>query len=126
MDIPIRIHTRARSRRDLVFLLNRLVDINRRLLKTRKFPPLYKSGVRYVREEEDSFDTRHVEDWKAIDVLYATQTGDCEDLAAALCAELQNRGFPARIRLTKRGRMWHVTVKVGNRVEDPSRRLGMT
>ncbi len=125
MDIPIRIHTRARSRRDLVFMLNRLVDLNRYLYRTRRLPPLYASGVRYVREEEDYTARRPVEDWKAVDVLYQTQTGDCEDLAAARCAELRNQGLPANIRLTRRGRIWHVTVRVGTKVEDPSRRLGM-
>lgn len=125
MNIPIRIHTVAHSRRDLVFMLNRLVDLNRYLYRTRKLPPLYASGVRYVREREDYVSARPVEDWQAVDVLYQNRAGDCEDLAAARCAELRNMGLPANIRLTRRGRIWHVTVRVGNKVEDPSRRLGM-
>ena len=126
MDIPIRILTKARSRRDLVFALNRLVDLNRHLLKSRRLPPLYRSGVRYQREEDDN-EPRPVEDWLAVDVLYAKGVGDCEDLAAALCAQRRNEGLPARIRLTKRGRIWHVTIRIGKNgpIEDPSKRLGM-
>ena len=106
-------------------MLNRLVDLNRYLYRTRKLPPLYASGVRYAREADDYVARHPVEDWQAVDVLYRTGKGDCEDIASARCAELRNQGLPANIRLTRRGRIWHVTVRVGDKVEDPSRRLGM-
>lgn len=101
-------------------MLNRLVDLNRYLLKSRRLGPLYKSGVRYVPEPNNG-----VEDWQAVDVLYRSGEGDCEDLACALCAQRRNEGLDARIRLTKKGRIWHVTIRIGDRVEDPSRVLGM-
>ena len=57
---------------------------------------------------------------------YRTGKGDCEDLAAAKVAEYRERGIPANIRLTRRGRIWHVTVRLPNGMtEDPSKRLGM-
>lgn len=101
-------------------MLNRLVDLNRYLLKTRRLPGLYESGVRYEREAATG-----IEHWQAVDVLYASGRGDCEDLAAALCAQRRNEGLPARMRLTRKGRIWHVTIRIGDRVEDPSLRLGM-
>ncbi|MDA8001613.1 MAG: hypothetical protein MPL62_10040 [Alphaproteobacteria bacterium] len=107
-------------------LLGKLVEINMRIYRTLRLPPLYQSGIRYARELEDYGARKPVEDWQAVDVLYSTREGDCEDLAAARCAELRLRGVDARIRLTRRGRIWHVTVKVGkDRFEDPSKVLGM-
>jgi hypothetical protein len=108
-----------------MFMLNRMVDINRYLYRTRNLPPLYQSGVRYHREKANYISARPIEEWQCVDVLYMSQKGDCEDLAAARCAELRNQGIPARIRLTRHGRMWHVTVRVGDMIEDPSKRLGM-
>lgn len=126
MDIPIRIHTRGRSKRDLQFLLMRLVDINMRIYRTLRLPPLYSAGVRYARELEDYGSRRPVEDWQAVDVLYQTKRGDCEDLAAALCAERRLQGYNAVINLTRKGRIWHVTVRTRKGfIEDPSKRLGM-
>lgn len=109
-----------------MFLLGRLVDINMRVYRTLRLPPLYQSGVRYERELEDYGSSRPIEDWQAVDVLYQTKRGDCEDLAAARCAELRLQGVDAAIHLTRRGRIWHVTVRVGpGQFEDPSKRLGM-
>ncbi|MDH5644476.1 MAG: hypothetical protein OEZ01_00625 [Candidatus Heimdallarchaeota archaeon] len=125
MRVQIRIHTTAHSRRDLLFELNRLVDLNRWIYRTRSLPPLYQAGVRYRRETEDYMAAKPVEDWQAVDVLYKNGFGDCEDLAAARCAELRNADVPATIRLTRRGRIWHVTVRTPAGVEDPSRKLGM-
>lgn len=118
-------HTTAVSRRDLLFMLNRLVDIDAYLIRTRRLPPLYESGVRYEAEREDLRTLRPVEDWQATDVLYERGLGDCEDLVCTRIAELRLRGIKAAPRLTRDGRILHVTVRVGNRVEDPSRLLGM-
>jgi hypothetical protein len=125
VHIPIHIRTIAQGRRDLLFLLSRLVDIDMRLYRTRAFPPLYESGVRYIPEVTGVVTTQPVEDWQAIDVLYATKRGDCEDLACARVAELRVQGYDAHPRITKQGRVWHVTVRCGDQVEDPSKLLGM-
>jgi hypothetical protein len=128
LRIPIKILTIARSRRDLLFLLNRFVDINKYLYRTRKLPDLYRTNVRYTKEKYPP-GQRPVENWQCVDVLYKTGLGDCEDLATARVAWLQVHGEKARIRITKRrpGRIWHVTVKrADGSVEDPSEFLGMT
>lgn len=114
------------SRRDILFDLNRLCEIDERIYRTRKLPPLYESGVRYVREHEDFIAAVPVEDWQAVDVLYENGYGDCEDLACARVAELRIKGIEAYPYIEKTGRVWHVTVRVvGGANEDPSKRLGM-
>jgi hypothetical protein len=125
LDIHVQMVTAARSRRDLLYMLNRLVDLNRWLYRTRDLPGLYESGVRYHREKQVP-GRKPVERWLAVDALYQAGTGDCEDLAAARVGWLRNKGEPAKIRLTRKGKLWHVTVRRANgEVEDPSRRLGM-
>lgn len=130
MTLSIRIHTSAQSRDEIRFLLGRLVDVNEYLIRRRRLPPLYESGIRYVREHEDYVARRPVEDWQAADVLVATKRGDCEDLACYRCAELRLKGVDAHPRLTRTGRVWHITVAIRERgkplvVEDPSKLLGM-
>ncbi len=123
--------TTGQGRRDLKAALSNLVSWNCYLMRTRALPLLYESGIRYVREDEENAPWRKqlpdVERWQAADVLAITLKGDCEDLACYLVAELRvKRHERARIRLTKKGTTWHVSVFRGNgRVEDPSRRLGM-
>ena len=70
----------------------------------------------------------HADHWQTIRDLARSRAGDCEDLAAARCAELWQAGDRrARcvIKLVRPGLM-HVVVRRGDgRLEDPSRSLGM-
>ena len=77
--------------------------------------------VRYRRERPGS------EDWKTRGRVLVDGHGDCEDLAAALAAELQVAGHPARaiIRRARGGRGYHAVVHLRGRELDPSAWLGM-
>lgn len=112
----------------LSFLLGMLVEWNRLLLSKMPLPELYRSGVRYIREDYNSV---HPEDWLDILETLSQGGGDCEDLACWRVAELQHRGEPARVvwhrRVIGPGRtLLHILVQRGDgRLEDPSRILGM-
>lgn len=86
-------------------------------------PSLYESGVRYEREALGR------ESWQTLPDLLATKRGDCEDLAAALAAELQVTGVdPDAVACATHVRpgLWHIRVRRGDgTMEDPSRVLGM-
>jgi len=107
------------SRPQAVYMLNCLVGLNRRILRTRSFAPLLTSGVRYRRENG--------EQWQTIAQLYKAGAGDCEDLSAALAAQYQNRGIPARVALVRTGpNLLHAVVRMPDgTIDDPSRALGM-
>jgi len=85
-----------------------------------ELPPLYESGIRYVREVKG-------EEWweNAIDVIgvVADRTGDCEDLASYRAAELRYfDGELARVRVKRTRRGFHAVVERGDGTfEDPSR-----
>ena len=122
MLIRITLNLEANNRKDLRFFLNRLVSLNRYFMRTRTIPALYKSGTVYAREVIG----RHSENWQTCIQIARSKVGDCEDLAAYRVAELCELGEDAKIRLSLKGRTWHVTVRRGDgRVEDPSRILGM-
>jgi len=106
--------------------LRGIARVNQDLIQRRIVPPLYQSGVRYVREpprEETFADAAHV---------YREQGGDCSSLAAYRLGELWAAGESAAdIRVHWRGykdgyRLYHITVRRGDgSIEDPSRLLGM-
>ena len=122
----IRIEFDAHNRRDLRFFLSRLVDMNRYLIKTRRLPRLYEAGIRYRREPSPPVGERRIERWNVATEAVKKGHSDCEDLASYRVAELRLAGEPAQIRLKKKGRVWHVTVRrADGRIEDPSKRLGM-
>ena len=117
---------RKRSEKALLFLLESLVNIDRMEIRDNRLRPLYKAGVRYVREP------RGQENWQDIVTLYQQRTGDCEDLACARTAGLRENGKWAdpflRWRLDENTGMYiyHVLVKrASGKIEDPSRILGM-
>jgi hypothetical protein len=123
MLIRITLILEANNRKDLRFYLNRLVSLNRYYMRTRVVPPLYKSGTVYAREATAA---RHSEQWQTCVQVAKSKVGDCEDLAAYRVAELCEHGEDAKIRLTLKGRTWHVTVRrADGSIEDPSKRLGM-
>lgn len=113
------------KREPLLRLLSALVSLNQYEIRTYRLPWLYESGVRYRREKRES---GRPEEWKTFRKLVRDGFGDCEDLAAARCAELRERNKIRAVPwLTKRGRTWHVIVKYPDgTLEDPSRKLGMT
>jgi hypothetical protein len=94
-------------------------------------PHPYEAGIRY---EEEEFGK---EDWQAIPYLLDRKKGDCEDLAAYLCAWRRERDHvAARCHFTHRDvrnaqtggmvSLYHIVVIYPNgRIEDPSRKLGM-
>lgn len=115
---------RARSQRVLLLLLGALAESDQIWLEQHpKAPLLYRSGVRYRREEG-------TEEWRGIDEVLQTGYGDCEDLACWRVAELRLKGIAARPFLSwkRRGNffLYHVRVLWPNgKIEDPSALLGM-
>jgi len=67
------------------------------------------------------------EDWRTRERVLLDGWGDCEDLAAALAAELEVAGYPAHavVRRAHGGRGYHAVVRLHGRELDPSRWLGM-
>lgn len=119
----------SRQNKKLLWLLEALVKCNLIWLEAHPYaPPLYASGVRYQQEPEGS------EDWADIPHVLAQGWGDCEDLAAWRIAELRRQKIPAKGRLKwfkspsrfPSMTLYHVQVLLpGNKIEDPSRKLGM-
>lgn len=113
-------------------LLNALVQVNLICLKKSEYPPLYKSGVRYVRElSMPDWANKPVERWKTIPFVFRDQMGDCEDLSCWLVAENLSRGIrckPKQIKMQAPSGILqlHIVVEYPNgRIEDPSKVLGM-
>lgn len=104
-DVPTaeRLQTKALYR-----LLNTLVDLNLDwLAEYPDTPPLYRSGVRYQAEPPGA------EDWDGLATCYARGWGDCEDLVAIRCAELNRAGIAARplinrTKIPSGGTMFHI------------------
>lgn len=117
---------RPASERILRLLLEALTQSNELYLAHNPgTPSLYRSGVRYQREPAGQ------EQWLSIPALYAQGHGDCEDLAAARCAEIRLGGGSCALdfywrKLPEGVLMYHIIVRHGDgQIEDPSRRLGM-
>jgi hypothetical protein len=112
--------------------LEGLVRLNVALLRAairsgRPVPPLYSSGVRYVREPSGR------EWWQTVADNIADKKADCEDLAAHRAAELRVGGmiagfpYPARAVCIRTGKKtYHAIVRhPDGAIEDPSHKLGM-
>jgi len=97
------------------------VLLSRARLSGNPLPPLYRSGVRYKREQPGR------ERWLNVFELYEAGVGDCEDLAAARVAELRMAGIPALPWVKRTGaRKYHAQVaRPDDTIEDPSLILGM-
>lgn len=112
------------SQKILLWFLEALVQANRIELRKVRLPPLYRAGVRYVREQG-------TENWQDCIKVFNRGYGDCEDLACWRVAELRNQGKKAqpyiRWRVNPENGMliYHVMVMRPNGIEDPSKRLGM-
>jgi hypothetical protein len=123
---------RPRFEKALLCLLSALVIRNMDYLRAfPATPALYRSGVRYKQEKRTV--TGWEEFWKSIPEILRDGEGDCEDLSCYRVAELRVRGVPAvpfiRHRIINVGgrkhSRYHVMVRIGGRLEDPSRILGM-
>lgn len=110
------------KRRFIRAALRGLVATNREYLRTGRFPRLYESGVYYKPERK----RRGPEDWQTVAELHERGHGDCEDLAAARAAELQEAGdesaYADAVR-TGAKRFHAIVVRGDGTVEDPSRKL---
>lgn len=104
-------------------MLSALVRVNILYLKQRpETPKVYDSGVKYQFESD--------EDWLSVPEILARRNGDCEDLACWRTAELRLRGVPAIPFISSKprvggGTLYHIRVKIGDKIEDPSKLLGM-
>ena len=101
-------------------LLDCLVSINLAYLKRHPAPALYKSGVVYGRTVI----------WDSIPALYDRGYGDCKSLSDALIAEYRIKKIACEpafrwIRNDNGSTDFHILVQVGDRFEDPSKKLGM-
>jgi hypothetical protein len=89
----------------------------------RDAPSIYSAGVRYRAEPRGS------ERWQLPRETEREGSGDCEDLASWLCAQLRVTGEDTRATVTtyqSAPGIRHCVVRRGNgTIEDPSRRLGM-
>lgn len=93
-------------------------------------PPLYRAGIRYVRDGESALPGAGPEDWQ--DCIEAITRGeaDCKSLACYRAAELRLQGVKAfaqfRWRDRDRGSLYHIIVQhPDGTIEDPSAKLGM-
>jgi hypothetical protein len=121
--------TRPESEAILAMLLECLTAANQMYLRAHpSTPPLYSSGVRYMREPPGE------EEWNTIPVCLAEWShgrgSDCEDLACWRVAELRAAGIPASPVFYFRRRaqlsIYHIVVRLPDgRIEDPSSKLGM-
>lgn len=113
-----------------------LVQINEALMRSRVFPDLYRTHVRYRQEPLGE------ENWRDAAIVLQTGFGDCEDLAAFRVAELRvKHKIPAKCVFRwkmfdvetqagpRRVKLYHILVGVWRDgrllTEDPSKRLGM-
>lgn len=109
---------------ELAPALAALTVCNLGLLKLNPLPPLYSTGVRYLRETVVK--GRPKEIWLTTPLLYQRGFGDCEDLCTTRAAQLILQGIPARAVAVPVSIGWHIVVKwPDGRIEDPSRQLGM-
>jgi hypothetical protein len=112
--------------------LEGLVRVNVALLLAairsgRPVPPLYQSGIRYVREPVPR------EWWQTVADNVVEGHGDCEDLAAHKVSEYRVAGIlagiPSKVRaecIRTGPKTYHAIVRhPDGRIEDPSRALGM-
>ena len=109
------------SRAMLNAALEGLTQANVALLRSRRLPPLYESGVVYRQEPPGR------EDWLTADQVLKRKHGDCEDLATWRAAEYRVGGIPARAVAKRTGRRrFHAVVEFPDgAIEDPSAMLGM-
>lgn len=136
MKVDVRLYSPILKTRDDAFsraariVGEAAVFSNRLLIREAKqagkpIPALYRSGVRYKNEEPGKPD-------QLVDIpaIIARGHGDCYHLSCWRVAELREQGKAAKLRITRKRlpdgrRVFHVLVRRGAKLEDPSRKLGM-
>lgn len=104
--------------------LEACIAANRLYLRQRGAPPLYESGVVYVRQPGQEI-------LRDIPQLLERRGGDCDQLVCWRIAELREQGENATVRILfdpseRKLRIFHVQVRRQNGdIEDPSVILGM-
>ncbi len=125
---------RALAQKQILCLLEALVNMNRIYLRQHPNTPLlYSSGVKYIGQEG-------AENWYDIGEMLRVGGGDCKILGAARIAELRERGgfgwqqvrpfLKWRRNKEKNFYLYHVQVRHTSpdgivQIEDPSVKLGM-
>jgi hypothetical protein len=108
--------------RTVELALETLAKLSYQQMRRHPLPPLYSCGIRYERE-------RNRERWQTAFETYQRKRGDCEDLAAYLCAQLWIAGeHRAHVHCyaPRPGLIHCVVRRADGRIEDPSKRLGMS
>lgn len=121
MDIRPRVYGIG-STTELQALVAGLALANLAQMRAGRFPSIYKSGVRYRREQPGE------ERWQTARALLRSGFGDCEDLAAYHVAWLWCRGersARAIVRDIRPGLKHALVRRASGQLEDPSARLGM-
>lgn len=109
---------------DLAPALAALTGLNASIMRRRRLPPLYESGVRYQREA--LLNGRPREQWLTAPFVLERGFGDCEDLATFRAGELIVQGIEARAIARPSNIGFHIVVRYPDgTIEDPSRKLGM-
>lgn len=105
--------------------LEALVYANRVIIRAGLVPPLNQTATRYAMEPPSPD-----EEFADAFTCYQRGWGDCDDLAAWWCAELQERGIPATLVfkanefVPNKRRLIHCMVRLPNgRIDDPSKTL---
>lgn len=118
-----------RSQGDINAALAATVLCNLHQMRASQLPRLYKSGVRYQREQCLVASVPETcERFLTAVQLLIERVGDCDDLASYRCAELIHTGEDpdARAIVLRTRSGWHAIVKRGDgSIEDPSAKLGM-
>ena len=101
-------------------LVEALVQVNGAFLRQfPKTPALYTSGIVYAESPA----------WRDIPGLLAARSGDCKSLVAWRLAELRRQNSKALVHVVyiPKGNehLFHVQIRKGQAIEDPSRFLGM-
>lgn len=122
--MPLRASLPLASAAEAEAALEGLVRVNTHQL-TQGYPPIassLRSGrLRYIRRDPD-------EEWRSLAQIWRHGGGDCEDLAAAVAAELRALGYRARvvIRRARPGLLHALTLNESTgQLLDPSLTGGM-
>jgi hypothetical protein len=113
---------KARAAKEICDIIE--IALPRAMREASKLPPLYKAGVKYIRQPPQACAFRPPKD------VAERKGGDCKQLVLWRIAELRNAGVKATPRIIwlngKDGLRAHAQVRLPDgTIEDPSQTLGM-
>lgn len=73
-----------------------LTICNRAILRRYRMPDILTAGIRYTDDRPPKGSVCGDDDWADISIVLRRKAGDCDDLAAARAAQLQQQGINAR------------------------------